>query len=47
MEKSTARSTIGRERTVEHNEHENEQIGHKDQEQFKKKIPDGVFGIFH
>jgi hypothetical protein len=32
MEKSTARSTIGREWTIEHNEHENEQIGQKEQE---------------
>jgi hypothetical protein len=37
MEKSTARSTIGREWTIEHNEHENEQIGQKEQEQLKKK----------
>jgi hypothetical protein len=29
MEKSTARSTIGREWTIVHNEHENEQIGQK------------------
>jgi hypothetical protein len=36
MEKFTARSTIGREWTIEHNEHENEQIGQKEQEQLKK-----------
>jgi hypothetical protein len=42
MEKSTARSTIGREWTIEHNEHETEQIGQKEQEQLKKKIPGGA-----
>jgi hypothetical protein len=46
MEISTARSTIGREWTIEHNEHENEQIGQKEQDQIKK-IPVGArFYIF-
>jgi hypothetical protein len=36
MEKSTARSTIGRERTIEQKSTRNEQIGQKEQ---TKKIP--------
>jgi hypothetical protein len=37
MEKSKARSTIGREWTIEHKEHENEQIGQKEQQQKKSR----------
>jgi hypothetical protein len=41
MEKSTARSTIGRERTIEHKEHETNKQGKKN-----KKNPTGDMYVF-
>jgi hypothetical protein len=44
MEKCTARSTIGREWTIEHKEHETNKKGKKNKQ---TKNPDGVTGFFH